>query len=193
MEKLSLDLASRDLSLLVPEFQEKVLKVIANCAKRKVKLVPYSTVRGPYTQAVNWCIGRSKQQILDMIEHMRELSCPNIRAALSFAATTIPKKTIAPKIVTKSLPGESWHHCGEAVDIYVENKGKPDWNDTAGYKTYTEEAVKLGLTSGANFRGFVEPVHIQLSPLGKPAKSFYELDRLLGEKFLYNPSPAVSI
>lgn len=193
MTKLPLDLNSRDIDLLIPEFREKVMKVISACAKRKVKLVPFSTLRGPLTQAQFWCEGRSKAQILDMIEHFRQLSCPNIQHVLSLAGAQVKKKPTNTAIKTKSLPGETWHHFGEAVDMYVENKGKPDWHDLPAYAIYTEEAERIGLTSGARFKGFIEPVHIQLSRLGKPAKSFYELDRLLGEKFAYSLNPSVSI
>lgn len=101
---------------------------------------------------------------------------------LEQALTEKPKKDNL-KIVTHSLPGESWHHWGEAVDMYIDKKGKPDWNDVEGYQIYRAEAEKLGLTSGGSFKKLVEPVHIQLSSLGKPNVSFFTLDTRLSEKF----------
>ena len=182
INKHSLDLDSRDLSLLTPNFRPLVEKVIASCAKKRVKLVPYSTVRGPLFQARAWCKGRSRLRILAMIENFKKLQCPAMQRVMEIALAEKPKKDDS-KIVTHSLPGESWHHWGEAVDMYIEKKGKPDWNDVEGYKIYRAEAEKLGLTSGGSFRRLVEPVHIQLSTLGKPNLSFFTLDRRLSEKF----------
>jgi len=180
--KHPLALDSRDLQLLTPNFRPLVEKVIAACAKKRVKLVPYSTVRGPLFQARAWCKGRTRLQILTMIENFKKLGCPNMLRAMELALLEKPKNDKS-KIVTHSLPGESWHHWGEAVDMYIEKRGKPDWNDIEGYKTYRAEAEKLGLTSGGSFKKLVEPVHIQLSTLGKPNVSFFTLDSRLGEKF----------
>ena len=176
-------LNSRDLDLLTPNFKILVEKVILSCEKRKVKLVPYSTLRGPLYQSRQWVKGRSRIQILAMIENFKNLGCPNMRKSLEQAFLEKPRKDLS-SIVTHSLPGESWHQWGEAVDMFVEKKGKPDWTSEKYYKIYREEAEKLGLTSGGSFRKLVEPVHIQLSSLGKPQASFFTLDNRLGEKFV---------
>ncbi len=182
MNKLPLDLESRDLTLLTPNFRPLVEKLIEKCAKKRVKLVPEFTLRGPLTQARLWCQGRSRFQIQIMIENFKKLQCPTMLRCLERAFAEKPKKDLS-KICTHSLPGESWHHWGEAVDLYVEKRGKIARDDSKAYQIFREEADKLGLVSGANFKRLAEPAHIQLSTFIKPNQSFYTLDRRLAEKF----------
>jgi hypothetical protein len=173
----------RELKYLTDNFRPLVEKVIKNCAKRGVKLVPYSTLRGPMYQARQYVKGRSKILLNSVIENLKLLKCENIYKPLEAAQLELPKNNKF-SIVTHSLPGESWHQYGEAVDMYVDKNGKDDWNNTAAYRIYQEEAEKLGLTSGGSFKRLKEPVHCQLSPASKPNVAFHVINRWLGEKFI---------
>jgi peptidoglycan L-alanyl-D-glutamate endopeptidase CwlK len=69
-------------------------------------------------------------------------------------------------IVTRALPGQSYHNYGIALDFCLDKDLdkvglQPDW-DIKSYKVLGEEAVKLGLEAGVFWKGFVDAPHIQL-------------------------------
>jgi peptidoglycan L-alanyl-D-glutamate endopeptidase CwlK len=187
MKKLPIDYDSRDLNDLIPSFRTQIDKLIINCAKKKIKIVPYSTVRGPLIQARNYCVGRTNLQLNAILEHYKQLGCKNMEKVLTLAVNELPKRRkSAEKIVTRALPGQSWHMWGEAVDFYIEDPKtkKPNWT-TPKYSILQKEAEALKLTSGGSFKTLVEPVHVQFSSLPAPNHSYFNLDKFLGERFSF--------
>lgn len=186
MLKRNADVKSRELSVLIPKLQPIILELIANCKKRKTVIVPFSTLRGPLTQARTFTKGRTRVQVEARRQEFVNLGCPFLAACMEIALKEMPRK-LDPKekIVTRALPGQSWHQWGEAVDFYVEGKDKKEiWDGShIGYKILQEEAQKLGLTSGLSFTRLPDPVHIQLSSLASPNHSFVTLDRFITDRF----------
>ena len=62
---------SRELSHLVPEFREKFGQLLAACLNRGVTMVPYATLRDPWTQARYWRQSRSRPEIMAKIQELR--------------------------------------------------------------------------------------------------------------------------
>lgn len=123
-----------DQSKLYPKFLELVKLLLTNCEKRGYVFFAISGYRSPEEQSKLYSIGRSS----------------------------------AGKIVTNAKAYESYHNFGLAVDLChdldhkKENGLQPSW-DMKAYKVLQEEAKKLGLTSGLDFKSFPEGPHIQLT------------------------------
>lgn len=88
-------------------------------------------------------------------------------------------RTAPGKVVTNARGGQSYHNFGIAVDFCLdkdtERKGlQPDW-DAQAYTVLGEEAVKLGLEWGGNFRSLKDYPHVQLSLQSKA--TLRDLDR----------------
>lgn len=93
-------------------------------------------------------------------------------------------RTTPGKIVTNAKPYQSLHNFGLAIDFCADKDAtkeglQPDWN-MAQYKILQEEAHKLGLTSGLDFKSFPEGPHIQL----KISKPLPELEKVFKTKGL---------
>lgn len=57
---------------------------------------------------------------------------------------------------------------GHAVDCcFLDERGKPSWDDAHPWRLYGEMAVALGLTWGGNWKTLVDKPHIEL-PKGTP-------------------------
>mgnify|MGYP001590611262 CR=1 FL=1 len=72
------------------------------------------------------------------------------------------------KIVTKCLPGHSWHNFGMAVDIAPDDTAKPLWqpnwkSDHPVWKRLVVLAKTLGFICGAEFRTFPDNPHFQMT------------------------------
>lgn len=66
-------------------------------------------------------------------------------------------------IVTRARGGQSNHNYGLAVDVVPFNNGQPNWNAPLGvWTTIGNEAEKLGLEWGGDWKKFVDKPHIQL-------------------------------
>lgn len=121
-----------DKSKLYPVFLELIKTLLINCEKRGHTFFAISGYRSPEEQSKLYSQGR----------------------------------TLAGKIVTNAKAFESFHNFGLAVDLCHDldhNKEtglQPDWN-MAPYKILQEEANKLGLTSGLDFKTFPEGPHVQ--------------------------------
>lgn len=78
-------------------------------------------------------------------------------------------RTTPGNIVTRCLPGHSWHNFGLAVDVcpdaFKDIPGfQPDWNPShSSWKRLIETAESLGFVCGADFRTFPDNPHLQLT------------------------------
>ncbi len=77
-------------------------------------------------------------------------------------------RTTPGKIVTKCLPGHSWHNFGMAVDVAPDDPSlagwQADWNDQhPAWQRIHAVGDSLGFTCGADFRTFVDAPHLQLT------------------------------
>jgi peptidoglycan L-alanyl-D-glutamate endopeptidase CwlK len=78
-------------------------------------------------------------------------------------------RTTQGAIVTKCVPGMSWHNFGLAVDVApdLNAPGKPyvpDWNPNhLTWKTMEANARSLGFVCGADFRTFPDNPHLQIT------------------------------
>lgn len=82
------------------------------------------------------------------------------------AALYAQGRTTPGSIVTNALPGQSLHNFGIAVDFcrdsdLVKIGLQPAWSK-ADYQILAEEAVKLGLEAGYNWKSFPDFPHCQL-------------------------------
>lgn len=163
-----------DLSLLTPEFSEKVQQLLDNCMAAGVEMRPYFTVRSPFDQAKLWRQSRSSEEIRGKIADLRANGAP-------FLAQCI--ESVGPQHgaqVTNSIPGLSWHQWGEAVDCFWVINGAAEWSTTKlrdginGYRVYADQAVALGLTPGGYWTSLKDWPHVQLQKASSP-KSVYSL------------------
>ncbi len=139
-----------DLDKIHPAFLAKCFQLIANCNARGCFYVATSGYRSPAEQLVLWQKGRN-------------------------AAGAV----VAPKaVVTKVKFG--LHNAGMAIDFTRDTSPdrsglQPSW-DADDYVVLAEEAVKLGLEPGLNWRTFKDPPHIQIAgaPVLGVLKRVYE-------------------
>lgn len=159
---------SRDLNLLIPEFKDKVLKLIENCQKRNVKMTPFFTVRTPTQQATLWKQGRTDTEVKNAVTKLKTAGATGLSMILERAPVQNGR------IVTQALPGSSWHNYGEAVDCFWDHNGKAIWSDKElinginGYEIYAEEARKLNMNSGFYWTRFKDSPHVQMRDTSSP-------------------------
>lgn len=85
------------------------------------------------------------------------------------AALYAQGRTAPGPIVTKCVPGNSWHNFGLAVDVAPsinppDGPYVPDWNAShPTWKAMTDAARALGFVCGADFRTFPDNPHLQLT------------------------------
>lgn len=92
-----------------------------------------------------------------------------LRSWAEQAALYAKGRTAPGAIVTKCVPGNSWHNFGLAVDVAPSLNAPgapyvPDWN--AGHPTWKamEAAARmLGFVCGADFRTFPDNPHLQIT------------------------------
>ena len=184
------------LSDLVPEFRGKVDQLVANCAARDVRMVPTDGVRTPWQQAVYWRQSRSVVEIRAAIDMLKNDGAPFLAAILDSIGPQSGEE------VTKALPGNSWHQWGEAVDCFWEVDGAAEWSTTKkiggvnGYVVYAEEAKKLGLTAGFNWKIFKDPPHVQLRETTNPkaaGNTWAQIDATMSARFGAQPAIMVAV
>lgn len=64
--------------------------------------------------------------------------------------------------VTNAKGGQSNHNYGVAVDLAPTENGRIDWDDNRAFLTIGEEAKKLGLKWGGDWKKFVDKPHVEL-------------------------------
>lgn len=157
-----------DLDLLVPDFGKACRELIKNCQARGIEMRPNEALRSPWTQAKYWRQSRSIQEIGAMIAKLKAAGAPFIAQIID---------NIGPQHgdpVTNALPGSSWHQWGEALDCFWVVDGKAEWSTTKkvnglnGYRTYAEEAAKLGLTAGGLWTSIKDWPHVQKRAAANP-------------------------
>jgi LAS superfamily LD-carboxypeptidase LdcB len=120
-------------SKIAPEFLKKCEQLLINCQARGAVYYAISGFRDPLEQEALYKIGRE------------------------------PNDTR--KVVTNARPFKSAHQYGLAIDFAADLDAKreglqPDWN-IKSYEILAEEARKLGLMPGMDFKTFKEGPHIQ--------------------------------
>ena len=172
-----------DLSLLVPEFRERVEKLLEGFAGGGPVLRPYYGLRTPQEQARIWRQTRSREEVTRAMDDLKKAGAPTIADILWSVG---PQPTNGAKgHLTHQLPMASWHQHGEALDCFVLRQGQAVWDgNDPSYKVYTEAARKFGCDAGYFWR-MKDSVHIQLRTASVMAvhRSWAELDRL-ARKFI---------
>jgi peptidoglycan LD-endopeptidase CwlK len=161
-----------DLSLLVPEFQNKVEQLLENCLQKGVEMRPYEGLRSPFVQAKYWRRSRTKEQIDQKINELKSAGANYLAYCLESVG---PQQG---KLATGVIPGYSWHQWGEAVDCFWVVNGEAVWDlktlvrGVNGYKVYADEAKKIGLEAGLFWQDFVDAPHVQMRRLANPGKIY---------------------
>ncbi|MGN6339437.1 MAG: M15 family metallopeptidase [Ginsengibacter sp.] len=174
-----------DINLLIPEFKEKVILLLANCQARGIEMRPNEGLRDPFIQAKYWRQSRTKEVILKKITELRSQGA-------DFLAHCI--ESVGPQHgdpVTNALPGLSWHQWGEALDCFWVVNGKAVWDITKvvnglnGFMVYADEAKKLGLDAGLFWTSLQDSPHVQLRKTANPLKTFSleEINQKMSERF----------
>lgn len=122
-----------DKSKIYNKFYSLCEQLLINCSKRGYTYVAISGFRDPKEQAKLYAQGRSTPG----------------------------------KIVTNAKPWTSFHNFGLAIDFAFDTDSKreglqPGWN-LEDYEVLREEAKKIGLISGMDFKTFKEGPHIQFN------------------------------
>lgn len=72
-------------------------------------------------------------------------------------------RTTPGNVVTNAKPGKSRHNYGEAYDLAIFVRGKPDWNRPEGeWEMLGEIGKSLGLEWGGDWTSFKDRPHFQL-------------------------------
>lgn len=146
----------RDLSILDPEFEQKIEDVILKCLNDGFNLRPFYTRRDPWTQAKLWRQSRSTAQINKAVQLLKDAGVPWLAEVLN---------SVGPqhgRWATNALPGQSWHQFDEAVDCFVlNNQNNACWSTRhPGYICYAQHAKESGLQAGF-FWEHPDAVHLQ--------------------------------
>jgi len=146
---------SRKIEDLKPEMQILCKQHVENCKKRNVDILVYFTYRTSLEQDAIYSQGRDGHIV---VNYKRKLAgLPEI------------SEVEASKIVSWAKSGESFHEFGLAYDAVPLLKDKKcDWNksDPDSWTILFEEARKLGLTLGHDFKKKDDP-HFQMSGISK--------------------------
>jgi hypothetical protein len=174
-----------NLDLLVTEFRNKVLELLARCNSRGYEMRPYVSLRDPYEQARLWRQSRSIEVINEKIQELES-------AGAAFLVQCL--RSVGPQHgdpVTNALPGLSWHQWGEAADCFWVLDGRDEWSTKKlvagrnGYKVYANEAEAMGITAGGNWKNLKDWPHVQLRSAGSPLTemSLREIDAAMKQRF----------
>lgn len=175
MDKVLLDIHNDvDLNGLDEVFKTKLLKLLDACHERGLTMTPVCGVRTPMQQAALWRQSRSRKQVENAADMLRNQGAPYLADCLIKVG---PQNGTLGAHVTKALPGQSWHQYKQACDMAWLVDGKINWsltelvNGQNGYKAMCQLADDFGLYSaGANW-GWDFP-HIQLSSESTPMKHY---------------------
>ncbi len=170
---------------LIPEFKEKVLKVISICRAHGIVMLPFCAIRDPFAQARLWRQSRTTEEISLKITDLRNKGADFLAYCLDSVGAQHGKHA------TNALPGLSWHQWGEAVDCMWVVDGKAQWSVNRkvdglnGYRYYAEIAAGLGLTPGGTWKRFKDWPHVQLRTDSSPAKcmSIIRIDAEMKDRF----------
>lgn len=129
------------LQRLRSEFAEKVGALLTNCAMAGVPVRIVAGLRTPLQQAKLWRQGRNIDIINQQIETLKTYGCPYLAACIDKAG---PQNG---PLVTKAIPGLSWHNFGEAIDVVaLDSKNQPITNGSdVGYANFQEQVTVSGL------------------------------------------------
>lgn len=165
---------SRDLADLTDDFRPKAVTLLQNMHVRGFEMHPCWTLRSPQEQANLWQQSRTDTEVAVAIQSLKDRGAHWLSSVLAACPRLMGKAE-----VTKALPGESWHHFGEAVDCFWYYGGIARWGGPA-YDVWKQEAMKLGLTTLT-----FERVHVQLRPNGSPATIYQwpDIDARLKARF----------
>lgn len=168
-----------DAETLDPKFLKLCRKLLHELGGRGILVKPVCGIRSPKEQAKLWRRSRETEHIEEMIDKLELLGAPYIAQCLRDAGPQTGSWA------TNSLPGESWHQWGEAMDLLVMNDAGVvvDDGDDPQYTELGEIAKELGLTSGA-FWVHKDAGHVQLRKEGvRTFYEWYEIDRIMRSKF----------
>lgn len=176
---------SRDINDLSPEFKSLVEEFIIVCEATGYPMRPFYTLRTPFEQAKLWRQSRSKWQIENKVQYLKDNGA-------DFLAYCI--ESVGPQYgrhVTNAMPGLSWHQWGEAIDCYWLLDEKAEWSARRkvdgknGYKNYAEQAESMGLNAGGNWKSFKDWVHVQMRPESNPGKVYtlQEINEIMEQRF----------
>lgn len=135
---------------------EDLMKEFNRHYKDAYEIRPFSGLRTLQEQAFLWRAGRTTKLIRDEITMLESMGCDLMAEAFK---KTIPNPE--KRILTKAMPGQSYHNYGVAIDFVVFDlkSRKANWDGKhATYKKMAEIAEYLGLEAGLRFG---DPVHIQ--------------------------------
>ena len=178
-----------EISLLIPEFRNKLIEVLAACKHLGFRMEPLVTLVSPVEQSCLWKQGRTAVDA-----ELKALALENAKA--HFLATAMRQATPkATNIVTQDLPGYSWHQWGEAVVcVWIDRVNKLNWSPNVregmynlnGFEIYAEQARKAGLTCGNKFDDVDRSwAHVQLRPEQSPGDLYtlLEIDAEMKKRF----------
>ena len=157
-----------DITKLVVECRIKVEALLARCLVRGVEMRCHSALRSPFDQGKLWRQSRSREEIVEKINELRNAGAEFLAFCLESAGPQHGDP------VTNSPPGFSWHQWGESADCFWVVDGKAEWSTVKkvdginGYHVYADEAEALGLTAGGHWPRFKDWPHVQLRAAGSP-------------------------
>jgi hypothetical protein len=175
---------AQEISLLIPEFRQKVIALLDACKKRNVQMEVITTIITPLEQASYWRNGRSATDAELKMKALQNASASYLAECMRNAKAQTTNRN------TDTLPGCSWHNWGEAVlCVWVDAMHKVNWSPTQrqtkyyinGYQIFAEEAIKLGLTHGSTIGSFDKNwAHVQFRKEASPT-DLYTLPQIDAE------------
>jgi peptidoglycan LD-endopeptidase CwlK len=176
---------SANVNDLVPEFREKVLRLLEQSKAAGAEMRPYFTIRDPFQQGKLWRQSRSAEEIAAKVAELKS-------AGAAFLAKCID--SVGPQHgdpVTNAIPGMSWHQWGEAVDCFWVVNGTAEWstqklvNGLNGYQVFADQAEALGLTAGGHWKSLKDWPHVQLRSAASPLRvmSLQQIDAAMRQNF----------
>jgi len=153
-------MASRKLSDLIPEMEDRAEKVIQYCNEKGLDLLIYCTLRSLEEQAKLYRQSRSWSTIEKKIEKF------NNRGFKFLADILEGVGPCSGPHVTNAAPGESWHGYAEAFDAVPVVGGKLDWaydksKEYEEWEIYGKAVLKAGLVWAGAWKSFKEFPHAQ--------------------------------
>jgi peptidoglycan L-alanyl-D-glutamate endopeptidase CwlK len=169
-------MASRDISLLLPDMQAKTVELEKQFEQRShCSLLIYCTERPLREQAVLYRQSRSWSTIK---QKMTKFKARGLAPLADILEQVGPQN--GPH-VTNAAPGESWHGFGESFDCVPMYAGKCLWSYEANKNQWDlmgSIAADLDLHWAGNWKSFREYPHVQYRIGSNPLKA-YDADFVL--------------
>lgn len=126
---------------LNPDFLVKVNQLLNNCAMLNILVRVVQGLRTPLEQAKLWRQGRDIDTIVQQIDSLSQSGATYLSQCLIQAGAQ------KGPLVTKALPGLSWHNWGEAIDVMCfDSIGKPiNAGTDPAYGAYQAQVKIVGL------------------------------------------------